>query len=140
MNGGDNKTIYLGKGNNRVKIYNKCRESDLDYDLTRVEISSSLDIGIHDLDNFFYGLDLPDIYLNQYVYSFADMEKKNNKDIMYCILFALQEGYDINDLPRRYKEHVKLMLEAGYKINFSNEACTSVLISLIQTIFGQILI
>lgn len=37
--GGDNKTFYIGKGNNRVKVYNKTNESNLLYDLTRIEIT-----------------------------------------------------------------------------------------------------
>ncbi|MBQ9658484.1 MAG: hypothetical protein IJV31_06930 [Clostridia bacterium] len=34
--GGDDKTYYIGKRDNRIKIYNKKIESNLDYDLTRM--------------------------------------------------------------------------------------------------------
>ncbi len=39
--GFDNKTIYIGKTDNRIKIYNKKIESNLDIkgELTRIEIS-----------------------------------------------------------------------------------------------------
>ena len=40
--GYDNKTYYIGRSNNRIKIYNKKLESNLDYDLTRVEITSKI--------------------------------------------------------------------------------------------------
>ena len=42
--GYDNKTYYIGRSNNRIKIYNKKLESNLDYDLTRVEITSKIDL------------------------------------------------------------------------------------------------
>jgi hypothetical protein len=43
--GYDNKTIYFGKGDGRVKIYNKKRESGLNIlgELTRVEVSREFD-------------------------------------------------------------------------------------------------
>lgn len=43
--GYDNKTIYFGKGDGRVKIYNKKKESNLNIlgELTRVEVSREFD-------------------------------------------------------------------------------------------------
>ena len=47
--GYDNKTYYMGRTNNRIKIYNKKLESGLNYDLTRVEITSKIDLNIKDI-------------------------------------------------------------------------------------------
>lgn len=131
--GYDNKTIYMGKTNNRIKIYNKKIESNLDKDLTRVEITSQMDLNIRYINAYSYDFKLPDIYINEYIYTFSDYEKKN--DTLMCILYALQYGYDFNDLSRKYKDKIKKLLNGGYKIDFSNEYCTDVLKKLIHSIF-----
>lgn len=54
--GYDDKTIYIGEGNGRVKIYNKKRESNLEIlgDLTRIEISMNFeDFFLKKLSRFF---------------------------------------------------------------------------------------
>lgn len=127
-NGGDDRTIYIGNGENRVKIYNKKKESDISLlgDLTRIEISKTLEdfevrrLSVLNYDGFF-----PSIYLNQYVYSLSDYENRN-KTLM-AILFAVQNGYPIRELSRDYRNKLKDLLEGGYKIKFSTECATRVL-------------
>ena len=126
--GYDNKTIALGKGTNRIKIYNKKKESNISMlgDLTRIEISKTLeDFEIRRLsvlnDNGFF----PDIYLNQYVYSLSDYENRDRT--LFAILYAVQNGYPIRDLSRVYKNKIKELLEGGYKIKFSTVCATRVL-------------
>lgn len=89
--GYDNKTVYIGSGNNRIKIYNKKKESNISMlgDLTRIEISREMDdYDIRKLstldDNGFF----PNIYLNQYIYSLSDYENKDRT--LYAILYAVQ--------------------------------------------------
>ena len=134
----EDKTIYIGKSNNRVKIYNKKIESKLDRELTRVEISSKIDLKIEDINIYKYTVKLPEIFLNEYLYSFSDFEKKKKNKTLYAILYALQCGYDFNDLSRDYKTRIKEMLRGGYQIHFSNEACTDVLKKLIKNIFNYV--
>lgn len=124
-NGFDDKTIYLGKGNNRVKIYNKKRESNLNisYELTRIEISRELDdFNISDIKTFNFGDTFPSLYLNKYLYSFSDYEDKT----LFAVLYAVQNNFPIQDLTRRYKTKVRNLLGGGYKILFSKETATSV--------------
>lgn len=44
-----NRTIYHGKGNGHIKIYNKMIESNLEYELTRFEITKEIDLLFDDL-------------------------------------------------------------------------------------------
>ena len=122
-NGFDDKTYYLGKGDKRVKIYNKKIESNLDIqgDLTRVEISREYDdfpiknMVLYKFDDVF-----PELFLNQYLYSFADYKNKT----LLAILYAVQNGFPINDLTRDYKNKIKNLLEGGNKIKFDKKAAT----------------
>ena len=89
--GYDNKTICIGKGNNRIKIYNKKKESNLNIlgDLTRIEISREMDdYDIRKLSTLYDSGYFPNIYLNQYVYSLTDYENKDRT--LYAILYAVQ--------------------------------------------------
>jgi len=126
-NGFDDKTYYIGKGNGRVKIYNKKRESDLnlDYDLTRVEVSLEYD-DFNIKNMIMYKIDkkvFPELWLQKYSYSFSEYKDKT----MLAILYAVQNGFPINELSRAYKTKLKNMLEMGYKIKFNNvAACQAV--------------
>lgn len=129
--GYDNKTIYIGKGNGRVKIYNKKIESKLDMlgDLTRVEISREFDdFEVRCIVLFHVGNCFPNIYLNRYIYSLSDYKDKT----LFALLYAVQNGFPIKDLSRTYKSKIKNMLEGGYKIKFSEKMATNVVR---QTIF-----
>lgn len=129
--GYDNKTIYIGRTNNRIKIYNKKIESNLDKDLTRVEISSKLDLHIKNILFYIYDISLPDLYLSQYLYSFKDYEDKT----LLAVLYAVQNGFNLNDLSRRYKDKVKSLLAGDYKIELSNNCCTQIIQKCIINIF-----
>lgn len=92
--GMDDRTIYIGtEGDKFIKIYNKKKESNLSItgSYTRVEITREVDdFKINDIvlwqyDNFF-----PDLYLNNYVYSLSDIERKNKDKTLYAILYAVQ--------------------------------------------------
>lgn len=70
-NGFDDKTIYMGKGDKRVKIYNKKKESNLAIkgDLTRIEISKEFeDFPLKDIKFFHLDDDIfPVLYINKYI-------------------------------------------------------------------------
>ena len=130
----DNRTYYMGRTNNRIKIYNKKIESNLEYDLTRVEITSKIERKIRDIKYYSYDVKLPDLYLNDYMYSFEDYKDRTT----LALLYAVQSGYPINDLSRRHKIKIKSMLEGGYKINLSNEYCTKAIHNCICNIFEYV--
>lgn len=134
-NGGDDITYNIGKGDLRLKIYNKKRESKLDIsgDLTRVEISRKLDdFPVREVKFLDWGLDnFPFIYLNNYIYSLSDYKDKT----MLPIIYAVQNGFPISDLSRRYKEKLKNLFEGGQKIKFTNKDATEVLRKTIFTYF-----
>lgn len=136
-NGFDDKTYMIGKGNGRVKIYNKKKESklDIDYDLTRIEISLEYDDFL--ISNMIiYKIDkkvFPEIYLQKYCYSFSDYKDKT----MLAILYAIQNGFPVNDLSRAYKKKIKDMLEMGYKIKFNNISATQAVKRIIFGYFNR---
>lgn len=116
-NGLDNRTYYMGVKNNRVKIYNKRIENNLDYDLTRIEITKYLDIDIKDCSKFEFGY-FPELFLRDYQLNVTDMQLDN---MFATVLFAVEHGYPLHDLSRKYKEKVKNFLQQKkpIKIDFS---------------------
>lgn len=130
-NGYDNRTIYLGgEGNKFVKIYNKKRESDLNIvgDLTRVEITREVDnFKLNDIILWQYDNYFPDLYLNEYVLSLSDLEKKEKNKTLYAVLFAVQNGYSLSDLTRDYRKRIKELLQGGYKIKFDSKTANQAL-------------
>ena len=129
--GHDDKTIYLGKGDGRIKVYNKKRESNLNMlgDLTRVEVSRIFDeFDIRNVKLFDFGDRFPNIYMNSYVYSFSDYNDKT----FLAVLYAVQSGYPIKNLTKTYKSKIKKLLQGGYKIRFDRKSATQVIN---QTIF-----
>lgn len=129
--GYDDKTIYIGKDDSRIKIYNKKIESKLNIlgDLTRVEVSRTFDdFPITDIKFFKFGDKFPNIYLNEYIYSLSDYEDKT----LFALLYAVQNGFPIKDLSRVYKKKIKNLLQGGYKILFDEKSATQVVN---QTIF-----
>ena len=122
-NGGDDITYSIGQGDGRYKIYNKKRESNLEIvgNLTRVEVSFEFE-GFPISDLIFFNISdffLPDIYLNEYVYSLSDVTTKDAT--LSALLYAVQHGYPVKQLSRKYKEKIKNLLKGGSKINFNKK-------------------
>lgn len=119
--------MYIGKGDGRVKIYNKKRESDLAITgvMTRVEVSRQVDdFRIYEAKYLDYDGIFPNIYLANYVYSLSDYSK--DKTLM-ALLYAVQSGYPMKELSRSYRCKVKELLEGGYKLKFDKECVRHVL-------------
>lgn len=135
--GDDNITHVIGVGNGRVKIYNKKIESSLNIvgHLTRVEISFQYeDFPVSKIQRF--AIDdgyFPYLYLNQYLYSFSDIESGDKTTL--GLLYAVQHGYNIKDLSRRYREKIKELLEGGSRIKFDKTTAEQVIK---QVIFGYL--
>lgn len=133
-NGYDDKTYEVGTGDNRYKVYNKKKESNLDIlgDLTRVEVSRILeDYPVNKIQLYKYGDDFPEIYLNQYVMSLSDYKDKT----LLAILYAVQNGYPLKDLTRYQREKIKNMFEGGYKIRFYQKYANIALQQVIYSYF-----
>ena len=123
-NGFDDKTYRIGKGNGKIKIYNKKIESKLDIpgDLTRVEISREYeDFPIKNMVLYKFDDCFPELFLNNYLYSFSDYKNKT----LLAILYAVQNGFPVNDLSRDYKNKIKKLFEGGNKIRFDKKAATN---------------
>lgn len=125
-NGYDDRTYYYGKGDGRVKIYNKKKQSNLsvNYELTRVEVSRELeDFPISNVKNLEYDCNFPLLYLNDYVYSLSDYDDKT----LLALLYSVQSGYPLKELTRRYREKIRNMFEGGHKIRFTSKIVTQCL-------------
>ena len=117
--GSDDKTYYLGKGNNRVKIYNKTKEANLNYDLTRIEITRYFgDDSLKIIKNWYYYGYFPELYLNEYQLSLEDIA--NDKTLL-GLVYAVNHGLPLHDLSRVYKVKVKdyLQKKKPIKIDFN---------------------
>lgn len=115
--GFDNKTVYIGKSDGRTKIYNKKRESNLDIttELTRVEVSYNLDnYPIKKISSYHFKGILPELYTNNYLYTFETYKDKT----LFAILYAVQCGFDVSYLSRAYKEKLKNMLKGNHILKF----------------------
>lgn len=134
-NGFDNLTYRIGLNDKKVKIYNKKIESKLDipYDLTRIEISRQYnDFPISNIKLLKFGTDnFPELYLNDYICSLTDYQDKT----LYAIVYAVQNGFPINNLSRVYKQKIKKLFEGGNKIRFTDKDATQVLHQTIFTYF-----
>ncbi len=126
-NGFDDKTYYIGTGDRRIKIYNKKKESNLKdvNELTRVEVSVQFeDFRLIDIKSFKLPEELfPEVYINDYLYTFSDYKDKT----MLALLYAVQSGFPIDDLSRRYKERVKELFKGGHQIRFSRKTADEVI-------------
>lgn len=113
-NGGDDKTHYLGKGDGRIKIYNKAREMGIEGDLTRYEISKEIRLPIGSVVSegyVFNGELIPLGYING--------EGINTDDkTLYSQYWAVLNGYPINELTRRYREKVRKLINNHASIEF----------------------
>ena len=133
--GGDNMTYYIGtkEKDGSIKIYNKKIESNLNIvgNLTRVEITRKYDdLPIASINNYNFGDQfLPSLFLNQYVFSFSDITTKDKT--MLAILYAVQSGFPLSELSRRYREKIENMLESGSKIQFNKRIANQTLLECI---------
>lgn len=136
--GGDNITYYIGTKDKdgSIKIYNKKIESNLSIigNLTRIEITRRYeDLDIVGIKNYDYGEKfLPDIFLNQYIFSFTEEISKDKDKTLLALLYAIQHGFPINDLSRKYKDKIENMMLSGSKIQFNKNVANK---ALLQCIF-----
>ena len=125
--GFDNKTYYIGIGNNRVKIYNKSIESGLNYDLTRIELTRYFGEGdsLKVIKHFKYYGYFPELFLKDYQISIDDLQ--SDKTLM-GLVFAVNNGFPLHDLSRVYKVKVKEFLQKKKPIKIDFNCLSDVLV------------
>lgn len=102
----NNKTYYIGKGDGHIKIYNKKIESDLDYELTRFEVTKECDILLNDgKDDYkhYTDIDFKFPYLATMPFSTKSVDDDETLD---AVLFAVNNGFPYKKLSRRYKSKI----------------------------------
>lgn len=140
-NGGDDKTFYLGKGANRIKIYNKRIESDLqDKDLTRIELTYKFknNTTIHSLAKT-KDLEIkafPRLYLKEHQMLIEDLDLSPT---MKAIMYAVDNGFPLSDLSRVYRDKIKQYESKKEPIKISSSAFTSVLNYTLMCYFKSLL-
>ena len=128
------KTIYMGRGDNQVRIYDKAREQGLkeDIQLTRYEVSMAVNESARELESFVYEVDLPQIYvIPTFKYDF----ELNNTD--WCLLQGLVNGViTLDQLGRGKRKKIKTALEKQSKFRLDNQQLSS---TLKEFVFSSIL-
>ena len=99
--GNSNKTIYIGQGSGRVKIYNKAIEQGIkDKIWTRVEFSIISNILRKNVVFYRVNLKLPEIYILDQIPIIEDLTLR-------ALFWAVINGYSIDDLSRVYRDKIK---------------------------------
>lgn len=113
----NDKTIYFGSGDGHTKIYNKKIESNLDYELTRVEVTKYCDFFLSSpgLVNF----NFPELAFEEYTY-----DQNQKSDTLDAIQYALNHGFHFTSLSRVYKSYFRSQLKFTGKLqdDFANKA------------------
>lgn len=116
-----------------LHIWSSFRISAKHIPQTRVEVSVDCeDFPISNIQRYNFDVGLfPLLYLNQYLFSFSDLTTGDKTAL--AILYAVQHGYPIKDLSRRYKEKISQLLTGGSAIKFDRKTAT---FCLQQVVYG----
>lgn len=129
----NNKTYYIGKGDGHIKIYNKKIESDLDYELTRFEVTKECDILLNDGKEdykHYTDIDFKFPYLATTPFSTKSIEDDETLD---AVLFAVNNGFPYKKLSRRYKSKIGRELVGLSDLNnISANICLGNVLNLIR--------
>lgn len=123
-----NKTIYFGKGSGHTKIYNKMIESQLDYELTRYEVTKEVEnISLINFDISRINIEFLNAIKKPYNEHTSD--KTHN-----AIAFALNNGYHFKDLSRDMQKNIRL--ECSTKYDFRQDLTLKVLFQTVTKLFA----
>jgi hypothetical protein len=104
--GGSNKTVYIGEGDGRVKIYNKALERKLvNEHWTRYEVTLNIGEFNSHIDLIDIKKDLPTIAV---VEQMPLVEDKTLKALFYAVI----NGYPENELSRKYRDKIHQLIES----------------------------
>jgi hypothetical protein len=130
-NGGDNKTIYIGNGNGRIKIYNKAKEQKIEgINWTRYEVSLNIDISIKYIEQYKLGMELPKLWC-------MESNQLNDDKTMTALIYAVLNGYPINDLSRVYRDKIK-NLYRNNEVSINNNIIEKTLVQYVKSILTYV--
>lgn len=133
--GADNRTYYVGApgSDGRVKIYNKTRESKLNYDLTRYEVTITPKMFIDTMiKGFSFDVgNLVDVICASDVQLDFDMKGQD----VYNVLTALDNPALLNLLDKRKAKKIKDILSSIGSVRFDIEVINSTVINFLKTIY-----
>lgn len=102
----DDYTIYIGKGDGRVKVYNKALERGLDYDLTRYEISLKINKPLQRIRMVKVDVEKSPIL------KIIDMQLGIDAEMRATLNGFLQEPYLINQLTQYKRKKYREMIDS----------------------------
>lgn len=131
-NGGDDITYYIGKGDGRLKIYNKKKEllkqgHYIDGELTRYEVSLDVDLPLNELNKYCVECSLVEMYYLNFDL-LVDVEDK------LLLLGLLQAPELLNSLSRRKKEKMKKILSQYDSFIPTSDDIKNILINYIKSL------
>lgn len=126
-----NRTEYLGQRNapGRVKVYNKTVESELDYSLTRVEITmGKLNDYVGDFGKF-----VPDIWIDNPQHELVDYTGLSETQIVLCDLLrdSPNPEYYMARIPYRIRKKIEpYVVGSGARLKFNVKCVTQIVTQL----------
>lgn len=108
--GGDDLTYYIGEGDGRVKIYNKARKEKVEGKWVRYEVTWYVKEKLSNIEHWYPREDAPKLYY--YLQQELCMDPT-----LDAIMYAVERGYPLNRLSRRYKEKALKCLKARSEVN-----------------------
>ena len=133
-NGSDDKTYYFrkGKSNGAIKIYNKKRESKLNYELTRYEITLTPNMCISDMESY----DVPDnLFIPIRDISSFQLPLKI-KDTDKVLLLACMENSDyLGMLGRDKRKKIEQILAENCSISFDYSYIHKMIVDFFKDIY-----
>lgn len=126
-----NRTEYLGQRNSpgRVKVYNKTVESELDYSLTRVEITmGKLNDYVGDFGKF-----VPDIWIDNPQHELVDYTGLSETQIVLCDLLrdSPNPEYYMTRIPYRIRKKIEpYVVGSGARLKFNVKCVTQIVTQL----------
>lgn len=127
-----NRTEYLGQRNapGRVKVYNKTVESELDYSLTRVEITmGKLNDYVGDFGKF-----VPDMWIDNPQHELVDYTGLSDTQIVLCDLLrdSPNPEYYMARIPYRIRKKIEpYVVGSGARLKF-NVKCVTQIVSQLE--------
>lgn len=133
-NGSDDKTYYFrkGKSNGAIKIYNKKRESKLDYELTRYEITLNPNMCICDIDSYAVpeSLFIPIRNISNFQ---MPIDIKGNDKVL--LLACMEHMEYIKYLDRRKQKKIEQLLAESCSIEFDFKYIYQIIIDFFKNIY-----
>lgn len=134
-NGSDDRTYYFRKrkSNGYIKIYNKKRESNLDYDLTRYEITLNPNVCMFEMLS--YSVDEKLFVPVRDVNNFQLPVNLNGTDKI-LLLACMEHPEYLKDLGRDKRKKIEQLLAENCSIDFDFESINKTIREFINTLYS----